>query len=220
MITIHATKKLLSTLPVDEQGRLPVAHRFDNQQDTDKPRSSGSWHANLLTIQRRNCLLFIHDETRFPVFMPALTKPDLANLNFLFEDALMNTLIKCGANHQHMTHASMTLQSMQFDTVCNRSVQGTLSRMGKMAERLIDSDGLKVGEISGYHVSAWLADFPCTMKGQKDCIWPKSTFLALLDGLADSPPATEPDSEPSSLTRSSPELPENVVLLDAFRKPK
>lgn len=220
MIIIHATKKLLAKLPVDEQGLLPVAHRFDNQQDTDKPSPLGSWHANLLTIQRRNCLLFIHDETRFPVFMPALTKSDVANLNFLFEDALMNTLIKCGANHQHMTHASMTLQSMQFDTVCNRSVQGTLNRVGQDADWYLHYDGVKVAEITGYRLSAELADRPCNVKGQKDCIWPKSAFLALLDGLTDSPSATEPDSEPSSLTRSSPERPENVVLLDAFRKPK
>ncbi len=220
MITIHATKKLLAKLPVDEQGLLPVAHRFDNQQDTDKPSPSGSWHANLLTIQRRNCLLFIHDETRFPVFMPALTKSDFANLNFLFEDALMNTLIKCGANHRHMTHASMTLQSMQFDTVCNRSVQGTLNRTAWEAEHYIHFDGVNVAEITGHRLAAELAGRPCNVKGQKDCIWPKDAFLALLDGLEDSPPATEPDSEPSSLTRSSPELPENVVLLDAFRKPK
>tara|TARA_R110002167_G_C12677618_1_gene651228 strand:- start:198 stop:326 length:129 start_codon:yes stop_codon:yes gene_type:complete len=35
MITIHATKKLLVKLPLNEQGLLPKDHRFDEAQLTD-----------------------------------------------------------------------------------------------------------------------------------------------------------------------------------------
>ena len=88
MIQIHATKKLLA--------KMPAQTKPGPEDILAAPQSKlGSWHANLLTIQRRNCLLLVHDQTRFPVFIPALTKPDFAKIDRFFDDALMNTLLKC-----------------------------------------------------------------------------------------------------------------------------
>ena len=209
MITIHATKKLLAKLPVNEQGLLPKDRRFDEAQPVGQAPGSinplGSWHANLLTIQRRNCVLLIHDDTRFPVFIPALTKPHFARLNLSFEDALANTLLKCGANDQQLDKLHAAFQALQFDSICNRSVQGTMNRVGQDADWYLHYDGVKVAEITGYRLSAELADRPCNVKGQKDCVWPKAAFLALLDNL---------DASPKH------ETPDNVIALDLFRKPQ
>lgn len=55
---IHCTKKLAAKLP---------AVSLEPLMETSP---LGSWHANLYTIDRRNCLLFCHDDTRYTVFLP------------------------------------------------------------------------------------------------------------------------------------------------------
>lgn len=84
MIHLHCTQKLLSKLPVDINGRLPNtrARPLAANDPADSPLSG--WHANLVTLQRRNCVLFVHDTTRFPVLLTCLTKPDFAELDYCF----------------------------------------------------------------------------------------------------------------------------------------
>lgn len=128
MIKIHSTKKLLAKLPLDESGMLTNTRvNTDARVVGDSPL--GRWHANLLTLQRHNCILFVHDATRFPVFLKELRKPDLAELACHFEDGFMNTLLKAGADDVQMQAAASTLQPLQFDNDCNRSVQGTTRRV-------------------------------------------------------------------------------------------
>ena len=183
MIKIHATKKLLTKLPVNEQGFLPPDKNAPPQQanDTEQEESLLSgWHANLITLQRRNCILFVHDGTRFPVFIPCLTKPDFAALDRHFQDAFMNTLLKIGADDAMMNRAAALLQSLCFDTVCNRSVQGTMNQMAGDIEHLLWFDGVKVQDVSPYRISAWLSDRPCSIKGQRDGVWPIRAMGELL----------------------------------------
>ncbi|WP_422398451.1 DUF6933 domain-containing protein [Teredinibacter turnerae] len=67
MIKIHSTKKLLAKLPLDGSGMVTNTRVNANALAIgDSPL--GSWHANLLNLQRHNCILFVYDATRFPVF--------------------------------------------------------------------------------------------------------------------------------------------------------
>lgn len=212
MIKIHSTKKLLAKLPVDEHGYLPLSSKQDflDQKESHAPSPLSGWHANLLTIQRRNCVLLIHDTTRFPLFIPALTKPNFAKLDYWFGDALMNTLMKCGASGEQMERAWTAVERLQIDTQCDRSVQGTLNQAGQDAEHILNYDGVNVAEITGYRLAAWLADRPCTVKGRKECIWPGKAFLSLIDTLPQS--VAERKEEPPIA------LPANVVSMERYRK--
>lgn len=175
MIQLHVTKKLLEKLPIDDLGFLPVQDKSQwlaEKTEIERNPLSG-WHGNILTIQRRNCILLVHDETRFPVFIPCLTKPDFAALDYHFTDCFMNTLLKCGASEQQMENAHKLLEPLQVDSDCSRSVQGTMNQMKKDIEHLIWYDDVDVSQITGNRVGAWLADRPCNVKGQKDCIWPQ-----------------------------------------------
>ena len=75
MIKVHATKKLLAKLPLDAEGFLPSKYDLP-ASGTDTLHSEDSWlsgwHATTFQMQRRNCLLFVHDKTRFSVFIPML----------------------------------------------------------------------------------------------------------------------------------------------------
>ncbi len=181
MIQLHATRKLFERLPLDDQGQLASTPRsawlFDAAPIEANPLSG--WHGNLVTYQRRNCVLLVHDKTRFPLFLPALTKPDFAELNDRFVDALMNTLLKCGANQDQLNTAQRHLRPFQIDTQCNRSVQATLNRMGQDLEYVLQYDNINVGEITGYRQGVWLAQSPRSVKG-RGVLWPQKAMLTLL----------------------------------------
>jgi hypothetical protein len=206
MIEVHATQKLLKKLPVDENGYLPAdnVRGFLAARDDGRPGLLSGWHANLLIVQRRQCVLFVHDQTRFPLFMPGLRKPDFANLDRRFADSLMNTLMKVGASEPQMDRAGELLQRLRFDTVCNRSVQGTMNRAGQEVKYVLDHTDTDVGEITGYRHSAWLANTPCHVRGRKDCIWPIDAFKTMLIATSGAGEAGVP--------------PNNVTELDSWRR--
>jgi len=181
MIRLHCTKKLLTKLPLREDGRLDSCqgHFTDEPATTESPLSG--WHANLILLQRRQCVLFVHDTTRFPLFIPALKKADFAELDWFFRDSFMNTLLKVGAEERHMTAAEQMLAPLVCDNDCNRSVQGTLNQMGQELDFMLDFDQVVVTELAPYRTSAWLAERPCNVKGARDCIWLVREMLGLLE---------------------------------------
>lgn len=179
MIRLHCTKKLLAKLPLHASGSLKRKRPLPYAANDEPESLLSGWHANLLTIQRRNCVLFIHDATRFPVLATCLTKPDFADLDWWFQDALMNTLLKAGANDAQMEAASGALGPLVCDTECDRSVQGTMNQMKQDLEHLIWHDNLSITDLAPYGTGVWLAERPCTVKG-KDFIWPKKAMLELL----------------------------------------
>lgn len=180
MIRLHCTKKLLAKLPLREDGRLRNNRpSFYAANDEAESLLSG-WHANLVLLQRRQCVLFVHDATRFPVFVPALKKDDFANLDYWFSDAFMNTLLKSGADDALIDCAHAALGALVCDDNCNRSVQGTLNRMAQEVGFQIEYDGVSIAEVTGYRIGAWLADRPCKVKGSRDYIWPMDAMRQLL----------------------------------------
>lgn len=180
MIRIHCTKKLYSKLPLDTGGRLldkkPSPYAANDEPET---RLSG-WHANLILLQRRQCILFVHDETRFPVFLPALKKSQLAELDYWFTDGFMNTLLKSGADEELMERAHAALGPLIFDQDCNRSVQATMNQMVQdLSYEFIYGDST-IAESMGYSIGARLADRPCSVKGRKDVVWPPMAMREML----------------------------------------
>jgi len=209
MITLHATKKLLAKLPVDKHGRLPnqsKIHEADKPSLTNNPLNS--WHGNLLTLQRRNCIVLVHDATRFAVLMTCLKKADFANLDWWFVDSFMNTLLKCDANDAQMETAHGLLEPLIIDTQCDRSVQGTMNQMKGDLEHRLWYGNSDIDDLSAYRTGAWLSDRPCTVKGRKDCVWPIKEMLTLL--------SNRPDENDENL--SKPGRVDNVVSLGDYQK--
>ena len=216
MIQLHATRKLFDRLPLNADGQLAVTRRTEWLHEKPALRSNplSGWHGNLVVLQRRNCVLFVHDATRFPLVLPALTKPDFVELNDRFDDALMNTLLKCGAEEHHLDAAQRYLRPFTVDSQCNRSVLGTLNRMKGDVEHLLWHDNASIAEMTGYRLGAWLADMPWTAKG-RGYLHPQKEMLALLEGLSDTlPDAHAKDDVTPDATDN---LPDNVVSISTFR---
>lgn len=184
MMHLHCTRKLLAKLPLTSDGTLngTGSQPFSPAEGTRD--SLAHWYGNLLLLQRRNCVLLIHEQTRFPVFIKAMTKPDFARFNYWFVDALMNTLLQCGASRAQLDATARCLAPFQCDTTINRSLQGTLNQMADSVEHLLVYDSVAIGDLSAYRIGAWLADQPCSFNHGKQWMWPQKAMLELLDTLA------------------------------------
>ncbi len=215
MIKIHSTKKLFAKLPLDENGTLiNKRSSVSSLADTDSPL--GDWHANLFTLQRHNCILFVHDATRFPVFLKELRKPDFAELAWHFEDGFMNTLLKAGADDAQMKAAANALRPLRFDSDCNRSVQSTSTQRVGDIEHILAQQNIPLSDVSAYRMGAGLSEMLTKIKGMKDYIRPNEAMLALLDELAkDAKTDTkgaEADNKPAW------DGSEKVVSIEKYRK--
>lgn len=192
MINLYCTQKLIAKLPI-AGGLMPEGHQpqtgiIEGGSNVILSNPLSGWHANLLTLQRRNCVLLVHNQTRFPVFIIGLTKPDFAALNYHFTDCFMNTLLKVGANEEQMQSAQNLLAPVYINKSNDRSVLGTLNQMKGDIEHMLWYDNAQVTECSPYKTAAWLADRPCSIKRRKegaaksakDCLWPIDDMLKLL----------------------------------------
>ncbi len=186
MIRLHATQKLFAKLPLDAGGRLKskraLRHATNGAANGAGESRLSGWHANLILLQRRQCVLFVHDATRFPVFVPALKMDDFAELDFWFTDGFMNTLLELGADETVMARAHGILAPLVCDRATDRSVQGTLNQMGQELEHLLAYDHLAVQDLSPYRTSVWLAQTPRTVKGAKGGLWPIDALFKILVG--------------------------------------
>jgi Domain of unknown function (DUF6933) len=144
---IHCTKKLAAKVGnVDKQ---PVT----------ATSPLGSWHANLYTIDRRNCVLFCHDELRYTLFLPGLRKPQFAELGRWFRELFTASLAYMGMEDNPVRRAELALGPVQFDTSTDRSVLGSLNQMRFLLDGRVNevSDVMLLNPLS---VNRWLCHYP------------------------------------------------------------
>ena len=170
---IHCTQKLAAKLSNVSESLLTETNTL------------GSWHANLYVIDRRNCVMFCHDQTRFVLFMAGLKKADFARLDFWFQDLFANTMLKLDYDPRLIEKVLGLLAPLQFDTHCDRSVQGSM-RTAKM----MDLEGLlmdvpDVLDLPVYSVSARLNHRPVTTKGMKgrEYLWPDKAMYDWIEAV-------------------------------------
>lgn len=180
MIKIHCTKKLFDALKLDESGKLNPKLRAPLTETLLEHGITplNHWHGNYITIQRSPCVFLLHDATRFSLFIPNIKKADLCDLDHYFQDALMNTIMKLGANEELMDKAYGLIHRLVFDAETSRSVQGSMNQMIQEIRRSMH--GVEVRELLGYRQNAWFSERPCNVKGRKEVIWPGKAFMDLL----------------------------------------
>lgn len=148
----------------------------------NKPSALGDWHANITTIQRRQCIVFTHDQTRFTVALTGVTLKEIKNLDWWLSDMLGNTMLNMGYPEALIQKALNAMGELHFDTDCSRSVQGTLRLMIQGFESYTWG-GTDIMDLGIYSLSRSLCDRPCRVKGQKECLWPARKMKAFLEAL-------------------------------------
>ena len=62
-------------------------------EGTTSSDEMASWHANLLRVDRRKCILFTHDVTLYSFLVPGLKKPQFENFRDVFGQNLFKNLL-------------------------------------------------------------------------------------------------------------------------------
>lgn len=167
---IHATRKLAQRLP--DVSAEPLT----------ETSPLGSWHADRLTIDRRQCVLFCHDETRAALFAAGLRKPQFTALgNDVFKPLFADTLATLGCPDVQVRRALLVLGRCQFDTATDRSVLSSM-RVARQDLEAYVWRFPNVLTVDPVEASCRLSRRPASILGSK-FIRPNRLLLEMIAGL-------------------------------------
>jgi uncharacterized protein DUF6933 len=112
---LHCTRKLAERLSDVSTARLT---------ETDQ---LGSWQAHLYSIDRRQCLFFCHDATRYCLLLPGVRAPQLKELGRWHRDLFLAALVSAGAEITALKRIELALGATRFDTATDRSVLSSMT---------------------------------------------------------------------------------------------
>ena len=115
MAILRCTRKLLNEIKIEP---------FENNELLDE---FGSWHCNLLRIDRRKCVLFTHDQTLYSFLVQGLTKPDFMNFNEVFREKLFKNLLNEQLPQNQIERFLTNNQIIEYTKTNNRSVLGSMN---------------------------------------------------------------------------------------------
>jgi len=160
---LHCSQKLAAKLP----GVSPTP--------LDETSPLGSWHGHLFTLDRRQCVMFCHDATRYVLFLPGLRKEHFAELGSKwFRPLYLATLAMFGCPDTQIKKVELALGPMRFDMATDRSVQGSL-RVAKLDLEAWLYRVPNVMDLDPIAISCKLSDRPATIRGK--WIWPQKAML-------------------------------------------
>lgn len=167
---VHCTKKLAAKLPNSE----PSSH--------SETGPLGSWHANLYTFDRRQCVLFTHDETRYSLFLTGVVKPMFENFDELFKGMFLGSLFMLGVPDNQLKRAELALGKMTFDSNTDRSVLGSMNNLKHMIHgRIVEVDN--VMDLNLLELNHWLTGIPMKSPARPNFGWPQKDMKALVSAL-------------------------------------
>ena len=170
---LHCTQKLAA--------RLPSSILISDPASGDSNREQGplaSWHAHLLNLDRRQCVLFCHDATRFVLFLPGLRAPQLADLGRWHRDLFLAVLEAQGLETSLLARVGLMLGPLGVDRETDRSVLGSMREAAQDLEFGALDRAANVMELDPIATSRWLNERPVTAHGQ--CLWPERAMQELV----------------------------------------
>ncbi len=135
----------------------------------------GGWHAHLFTLDRRQCVMFCHDATRYTLFLPGLRKERFAELGGQwFRPLYLATFAAFGCPPAQISKAELAMGPIRFDTATDRSVQGSL----RVARQDLEAWAMRIANVMDLDplaVSCELNHRPATVYGK--LVWPGKAML-------------------------------------------
>lgn len=125
-VLIRCTQKLLAEIP---------NNLIDSSAEGD------CWHANLLRIERRKCVLFTHDATLYSVFVPGMKKPEFEHVDEVFGQRLFKALRWDEFPQAQIERMLEACRTVRFSRSNNRSVLGSMNDLRFQIEVYVAHDG-------------------------------------------------------------------------------
>lgn len=119
MTKIFCTKKLEKFLGGD---LLPAP---DNYQ----PTGTGDWNGHIFYVDKRKCLAFVHNTSRYVIYFSDILKKDMKNFEQLFRERLKDQLVNDGIikENDNKTAAALTAGLTFHQTNNDKKIIGTLN---------------------------------------------------------------------------------------------
>ena len=129
MAILRCTKKLLNELKIKPS------------EETNLSGDLGSWHANLLRIDRRKCVLFTNDATLYSFLVPGLKKLQFQKFQEVFGQHLFKNL-RLESFPQYQIEAVLDEhREIVISKTNNRSVLGSMNDLAYQLKYSISSVG-------------------------------------------------------------------------------
>lgn len=141
----------------------------------------GSWHGHLFTLDRRQCVMFCHDASRYVLFMAGLRKAHFAELGSQWFRRLYSaTLAMSDCPDVQIRKAELALGPARFDTATDRSVQGSI-RIARQDLEAWVYEVPNVMDLDPVAMSCRLNERPTTIRGK--WLWPRKVMLGAVEAL-------------------------------------
>jgi hypothetical protein len=164
----HCTKKLSAKLSVVSATGLPETSPL------------GSWHAHVHTIDRRQCVMFCHDASRYVLFQAGLRKAQFAALGKLHKELFLEALSAQGVTEPTLKRVELAMGPAQFDSVTDRSVQSSLNQARFDFDAYLDGCS-NIMEVDLLDAARWLNHRPT--KARSVWLHPDKCILELVERL-------------------------------------
>lgn len=129
MITLQCTQKLLKEVGQEhKEAIIPTV-------------PLGCWHANLLILDRRKCVLFTNDRTRYSFLVAGLTKPVFMNLDEVFRQGLFRCLRLEEFSQESIESVLDEIREIACTRTSNRSILGTMNEMANIIKWTVSAEG-------------------------------------------------------------------------------
>jgi hypothetical protein len=124
--------------------------------------------------------MFMHDATRYALFLPGLRKAQFAELGDGFRSLYLATLAAYNCSDMQIKKVELMIGPVRYDTTTDRSVQGSL----RVAKQDLEAELYRVPnvmELDPVAVSCRLSHRPATVHGK--WLWPDKAMLGLIGAL-------------------------------------
>lgn len=111
--------------------------------------SINMWHGSLKFINRKKCIMFMNDLTRYTIFLYGIKKKDLDCLENVFIDSLIDTMRSDNFPHESIMKLVDNIKSFNIIKTNNKSVGGSIMDHFKTLPYYLDLDYVQYMEQQG-----------------------------------------------------------------------
>ncbi len=114
-----------------------------NDISVNEPKEGclGSWHANLIYIDGKKCVLFANDKTLFNFIVPDIPRVQIRELSKVFKHNLECVLSSEGISEKMKTKILLEYESIKYGNTTDKSVLGSLNDLAFHYKHRIESEG-------------------------------------------------------------------------------
>jgi CRISPR/Cas system CSM-associated protein Csm2 small subunit len=166
MAIIRCTKKILTEIKIKPSENEGLSDGF------------GSWHCNLLRIDRRKCVLYTHDYTLYSFLVPGLTKQDFVNFDEVFRESLFKNLLNEKLPQDQIERFLDNNRIIEIAKTNNRSVLGSMNDLAfQLTYRVQDMGGIVNTNIQ--ELNHFLNRIPMSKISETYSIYELKSFLGI-----------------------------------------